>query len=81
MHLTDTSCALRSLSEAVKSNRDRCTVELAVLCRTATHIDPCAYSDAFLSRGTRAERYCKKGEGLANIDERLSGDEPTFSNC
>lgn len=43
VHLTDTSCALRPLSRAVKCNQDRCTVELTVLGRTATHIDqPCS---------------------------------------
>ena len=38
------------------SNTERCAAQLAVLCRTATHVDACAYAGAFLSRGTRVER-------------------------
>ena len=34
VHLTNTSCALRPLSEALRWIRDTCTVEVTVLCRT-----------------------------------------------
>ena len=56
VHLSDPCGALRSLSSAVNSNTERCAAQLAVLCRTATHVDACAYTGAFLSRGTRVER-------------------------
>ena len=56
VHLSSTCGALRPLSAAVNSNSERCAGRLVALCRTATHGDVCAYSDAFLSRGTRAER-------------------------
>ena len=56
MQLYNTCGALRPLSAAVSSNPERCAGRLVVLCRTSTHGDVCAYSDAFLSRGTRAER-------------------------
>ena len=55
VHLSSTCGALRPLSAAVNSNSERCAGILVALCRTATH-GVCAYSDAFLSRGTRAER-------------------------
>ena len=56
VHLSDPCGALRSISSAVNSNIERCAAQLAVLCRTATHVDACAYTGAFLSRGTRVER-------------------------
>ena len=56
VHLSSTCGALRHISATVNSNSERCAGRLVVLCGTATHGDVCAYSDAFLSRGTRAER-------------------------
>ena len=56
VHLSDPCGALRSLSSAVNSNTERCAAHFAVLCRTATHVDACAYTGVFLSRGTRVER-------------------------
>ena len=38
------------------STSERCASRLVMLCRTATHGAICAYSAAFPSRGTRAER-------------------------
>ena len=56
VHLSSTCGALRPFFAAVNSNSEMCAGRLVALCRTATHGDVCAYSDAFLSRGTRAER-------------------------
>ena len=52
VHLSSTCGALHPRSAAVNSNSERCAGRLVALCRTATHGDVCAYSDAFLSRGT-----------------------------
>ena len=56
VHLSSTCGALRPLSAAMNLRSESCAGRLVALCRTATHGDVCAYSDAFLSRGTRAER-------------------------
>ena len=56
VHLSSTCCALRPLSTVVNSNSKRCAGRLVAVCRTTTHSDVCAYSDAFLSRSAHAER-------------------------
>ena len=56
VHLSSTCGALRPLSAAMNSNSEMCAGRLVVLCSTATYGDVCAYIDAFLSRGIRAER-------------------------
>ena len=58
VHFTDTSCALRPLSEAVKRKRDRFTVE--ILCWAAPPCR-CAYSDEqgrTVLNGTYEPLYC-----------------------
>ena len=56
VHLSSTCGALHPLSTAVNSTPERRAGTLVVLCCTAMHNDLCAYSEAFSSRGTHAER-------------------------
>ena len=85
VHLSSTCGALRPLSAAVNSNTERCAGRLVALCRTSTHGDVCAYSDAFLSRGTRLngtyERYCTTAAVKSLLTVRVLLQQKPESEC
>ena len=56
---------LRPLSAPVISNPERYAGRLGLLCRTSTYGDVCAYSDAFLSRGTPCTVHVLNGSTVA----------------